>query len=114
MTGRKVLGILLIVAAFVVMFTIPWGIMAFGPFWAFSIFLFLILGAAGGILMAGGSGKAPVEKPVEEPPARDEGIEPVDRGGFGAGYCPNCGSPIKDGDMFCGVCGRMFRWQPAV
>ena len=114
MTGRKVLGILLIVAAFVVMFTIPWGIMAFGPFWAFSIFLFLILGAAGGILMAGGFGKAPVEKPVEEPPARDEGIEPVDRGGFGAGYCPNCGSPIKDGDMFCGVCGRRFRWQPAV
>ena len=106
MTGRKVLGILLMVAAFVVMFTIPWGIMAFGPFWAFSIFLFLILGAAGGILMAGGSGKAPVEKPVGEPPARDEGIEPVDRGGFGAGYCPSCGSPIKDGDMFCGVCGR--------
>ena len=64
MTGRKVLGILLIVAAFVVMFTIPWGIMAFGPFWAFSIFLFLILGAAGGVLMACGSGKAPVEKPV--------------------------------------------------
>lgn len=114
MTGRKVLGTLLIVAAFIVMFTIPWGIMAFGPFWAFSIFLFLILGAAGGILMAGGSAKVPVEKPVEESPARDEGIEPVDRGGFGSGYCPSCGSPIKDGDMFCGVCGRRFRWPPAV
>ena len=36
-------------------------------------------------------------------------VVPDVREGGSNGYCPYCGSPLQDGFLYCGVCGRRLR-----
>lgn len=47
------------------------------------------------------------EGPEADLPRSD--AAPDIREGGSNGYCPYCGSPLQDGFLYCGVCGRRLR-----
>lgn len=110
----RVVGILMMVVGLIAFFGSAFAIAAFGP-WAISL-VFVGMGlVAFGSVLAFNIGAAPAPQADDGPgaePEPEEGMPdgPVERQGFGCGYCPNCGAPLSAGDSFCGVCGRRVRW----
>lgn len=100
-------GMGLIIFAFFLFFFMVYALIAWGP--KSLVIMAVVMGmfVGGGLLMSYGTSDetdyvpdAPEENPFVN--------EPKIRNGTGNGYCPGCGSPISEGDTFCGVCGRRF------
>ena len=98
-------GIGLLVFAFALFFFMVFAIVLWGPI-AISI-LAVVMGmfVSGALLASYGNSdsKIPEQTVPEENPFVNE---PKVRNGTGNGYCPECGSPLSEGDTYCGVCGR--------
>lgn len=112
--AKRVAGGVMLAVGFLLFMSMPFMIIAYGYPFIMIIPVAMILISIGVVLMS--STDHIVQKPsftrtepVEpsEPPGetfQDDVPEPYS--GFGFGYCPNCGSPLSAGDMFCGVCGK--------
>ncbi len=99
----------------VVVFGIVWTMITLmipapiGPIFTLFGIVFIMIGATRMVNVA----KTPenVAPPVQQPPASDESVPGAPQhGGASNGYCPYCGSPLSDGFLYCGVCGRRLRW----
>lgn len=105
MRWHRPVGAVFVVVGVAMFVLMVYGIVNWSAMWALSIFVFLGCVATGlTLMMAPRTVKPDIvpEIPVQNPP-REE------RGGTGFGYCPECGSPLNDGDRHCGVCGRRLR-----
>lgn len=113
MSVGRVAGILMMVVGLVAFFGSAFAIAAFGP-WAIAlVFVGMGLVAFGSVLAFNIGATAPkADDGSRAEPEPGEGMPdgPVERQGFGGGYCPNCGAPLNGADRYCGVCGRRVRW----
>lgn len=111
MTGvswHRPVGAVFLALAVMFFVVMVYGIVAWHPLYALTVFVWLGLAASGFLLIFRPPSRT--VRPKEVRGAMDDPIVPETKDGFGEGYCPKCGAPLTEGDRFCGVCGRRLRW----
>ncbi len=101
----SLLGIALISLGFVLFFLMVFCIIMWGPAALAMMAVSMGLFVAGGLMISrpGAPAVSETEGAIGAGMLPDG---PKEKVGFGNGYCPSCGSPLNEGDSFCGACGK--------
>lgn len=78
-----------------------------GPVFTLFGILFILVGV-GKIVKVVRTSEVQIPPQAPKPPEKDAS-EPQYRQGSSNGYCPYCGSPLNEGFLYYGVCGRRLR-----
>lgn len=105
------IGTALMAIGFVMFFASAFAIARYGPVCIILVFLAMFMLCCGAFMMSRGwvaqpSIADPVVNVLEQDTVDPPGMEPEVMTGIGSGYCSNCGSPLSQGDTFCGACGK--------
>lgn len=105
------IGTALMAIGFVMFFASAFAIARYGPVCIILVFLAMFMLCCGAFMMSRGwvaqpSIADPVVNVSEQDTVAPSGMEPEVMTGIGSGYCSNCGSPLSQGDTFCGACGK--------